>query len=289
MGGAHSREVQEALPMTRQHVVSQVVLRRFADGENQLSVFDRLVGRVVRKGPAGVAYVENLVAHEPESSEHLWKTVEDRVPELFRSLESGQLPIDGRVVDLGKDLIALHWARSHTLLAIWNDLIPKKLNLLTERLLTNFTPEEAFLSLTGFYPPDGDASRAYVVDYIAEHWEQQFSDGTLFRERLEFNYQKARDLASSLSLQVAEAVEGQFVIGDNPALTVHLDSRRVGPLQGVYWDLADAILMPLDPRFCLGLGAEPGWIKCNKSQVLKLNSVQVAGFVRHLVLPQGCH
>jgi hypothetical protein len=273
--------------MTRQHVVSQVVLRRFADESNLLSVFDRISGRVTRKGAGGIAFVDNLVAHEPEASELLWKAVEDHVPELFSALESRSLLDEPSLVDLAKDLIALHWGRSHTLLAIWNELIPEKLQLLVDRLLTRFTPEEAFLSVTGLYPPSTQVAKAYVEEFIARTWGDQFIDGSLFRERLEFNYEKARSLAASSSLQVAEALTSAFLIGDNPALSVQRDSTSVGPLQGVSWDLADTILMPVDPKYCIGLGPEPKWIECNSTEVMKTNRPQLAGFVRHLVFPPG--
>jgi hypothetical protein len=233
--------------------------------------------------PKSVAYVENLIAVNPGASEAEWKKVEDRLPEVLRALKDGSLLTRLDLIEVAKDCIALHWARSHTMRGVWARLRGKQLAGLKSEFFKEVTPEGAFLTLTGLYAPGPGVARQYVERYIEAHWDKQFADGSFFAERVHANFTEARRRVARYQLQVAQAIKSQFVIGDNPALSVATGRTGVGPLQGVTWEAADTIVMPVAPRYVLGLGPSSDWLKLNGVQAERLNSIQGRGFFRHLM------
>lgn len=99
--------------VTKQHVVSQVVLGQFADDDYELEVEDvRRPGRWRRKAPAAVGYVIDFVRHDSVGAEALWQTVETRLRVALDELNAGGVPAKGSATEEAvRDCLALHWAR----------------------------------------------------------------------------------------------------------------------------------------------------------------------------------
>lgn len=93
------------------HLISQALLRRFADKSGQLASFNLEYGKVRLRSPAAVAYEIDFVAHEPAEAEDLWGEVENKLPLAFAAVDRGDLfDVPGAATTL-KEAIALHFIR----------------------------------------------------------------------------------------------------------------------------------------------------------------------------------
>ena len=101
--------------ITRQHVVSKVVLVRFAvDGIVEIEDV-RKPGRWRPKSPSAVGYVEDYVRHDSAGDEAVWQRTETLLATALNELDGGVAPERGsRTEQTVKDCLALHWARSHS-------------------------------------------------------------------------------------------------------------------------------------------------------------------------------
>lgn len=101
--------------ITRQHVVSKVVLARFAvDGIVEIEDV-RKPGRWRPKSPSAVGYVEDYVRHDSIGAEAVWQRTETLLATALNELDGGVVPEGGsRTEQAVKDCLALHWARSHS-------------------------------------------------------------------------------------------------------------------------------------------------------------------------------
>lgn len=72
----------------RQHVVTRAVLARFAADDGLVLCIDLRSGRLRRTGPGAVGWRAFFIRHDSAGAELRWKTVEDPLPELFRSVDA---------------------------------------------------------------------------------------------------------------------------------------------------------------------------------------------------------
>ncbi|WP_260474585.1 DUF4238 domain-containing protein [Streptomyces sp. WAC 05379] len=105
---------------SRQHLVSQVLLAEFTapepkGGSQQLLPFDlHHPGRVhKRMHPRQCGWFENFVAVDSASVEALWGDVERRVPVAIAAVHAGTPLANPRHAATLRDLIVLHFVRSH--------------------------------------------------------------------------------------------------------------------------------------------------------------------------------
>lgn len=285
----HVSEVTQPSPPKRQHVVSQVLLRRFADERGELAVFDRVPFKEGRKGPRGVAYVENYIVADPVGAEQMWTGVEQALPAALAVLDAGPPFDDQDSVAAVKECIALHWARSLTMQAIYDRSLPAQREKVKWNVLAEVNWKDAFLEIFGLHPAGTEAERI-VRDHIEKHFDGHFADGAFFFERVQAIMQQARDLLADYNLEVGEAVEGEFLISDNPVLTKATGVAGAGPLGGVPWHLADVLMMPLGPKHVVSvIKRDHEWMRCDKASVEAINAIQVEGAFRQIAYRPGAN
>lgn len=264
---------------TRQHVVSKVVLEQFTDDDGVIAVYDRVLGEERRSRPKRVAFVNNLIGFRAQESEELWGTIEARLPEVFEALTDHALLDDLELIEVAKDCIVLHWARNMTLVELYKQEFQGKLQQVKRNVKEKVPPDEAFFELFGLHPA-GPEARALIDEFIERRWTERFADGRFFRDVLHNNFEEGRRRAADLHLEVAEARESEFLISDNAAPSFRRGHSGEGPLQGVPWDQADSIGMPLSPRHRVALGKKAHWFDLNEQQVANLNRRQVVASIR---------
>jgi hypothetical protein len=94
----------------RRHVVSEVVLARYAvDGIVEVEDV-RKPGRWRAKSPSAVGYVEDYVRHDSAGAEAVWQRTETLLAKALDELDGGVVPERGsRTEQTVKDCLALHW------------------------------------------------------------------------------------------------------------------------------------------------------------------------------------
>lgn len=260
-------------PPRKLHLLSKVVLRRFCDGRGLMSTLNpqRPSERMKLKAPGAVCFTKDLKPKDPFAFEELWKSVEDVVGEALQAVDDGTIFSDERLTGLLRQCLALHFARSLTILRMASDLAPIMMKNAEERMLH----DPRLVSLGGLIPA-GPEGREIMARSSRERIESQwFRPDLLIPERFMANFQVALRRVEGHPFEIAVAEDGEFLIGDAPAQTFD-PAKGVGPLGGVPWDQAKTVLMPLGRRHAMGLAPVSKYVTFDRPGIEFLNGIQIA-------------
>lgn len=276
----------------QQHVVSQVLLKQFTMDEPD----DR--GPQVRpvdvhfpdrsnklKSTRACGWADNFIAYNSSSAEDLWNSVERRAPAAFATVHAGTPFADPLHVETLRDLIVLHYVRSHRYRNVYTNAFETVRAKVPGELVERFRDplRREALRQTGLHLTGTDALSAFA-ERLVEQSEvtQDFGSGALFRTSIESMFHKVRAESSNWYLEVLRPESGQFLIGDNPALTVRRDSTpwRCNMAIGD----AHSIVLPIGPRHLLALGRQNVAGDIPRASVNQLNTVQVLAADRYVYM-----
>ncbi|MFD8823811.1 DUF4238 domain-containing protein [Streptomyces sp. NPDC059605] len=281
-----------AAHISKQHLVSQVLLRQFTmlgpkGSGRQLLPFD--VWNPERqqklKGPRACGAAMDFVAFDSASAENLWGSVETRVPAALAAVQAGTPFADPLHVEVLRDLVVLHYVRSHRYRSVYTSAFKTvRVNVRSE-LLSRY-PEHVrreALRQTGLHLP-GSGSLGSFAERLIEQSEvtQDFGSGKLFRSSIENVFNKVRAMAAKWHLELLTPQGGQFLIGDNPALTVRTDTRPFS--YNMAFGDAHSIILPIGPRHLLALGPENLLGSIPRSVVDETNTVQILAADRYVYM-----
>ena len=123
------RKAEEAVSTSqptikRQHVISQVVLRRFVEnvppGGRQLTRFDFATSQQRLTGTGGIGYVNNFVPVDSQATEDLWQTVENQLSQAIAAAFNGTALANPAHLSTLRRAVALHFVRNPRTLTIHN-------------------------------------------------------------------------------------------------------------------------------------------------------------------------
>jgi hypothetical protein len=229
--------------------------------------------------------IAHFVAVDSPSVEALWGDVERRVPAAFAAVRAGTPFADPLNVDVLRDLVVLHYVRSLHYRDVHTDAVEQ----VRTRLVANVTsqyPEQLRLEAlreTDLYL-SGPASLGAFAERLIERSSvmRDRESGKLFRTSIEKTFHQMRDLASTRRLEVITPETGQFLIGDNPALTLSVEGSRT--MYGMAFGDAQALVLPIGPRHMLSLGTEDVILTVPQSFVDRLNALQVHAAHRYVYM-----
>jgi hypothetical protein len=294
------RELQASEPdadhVTEQHVISKVLLRRFAapwgrDGALLICPF-RLEHPHARHQPVGAdgcAKVDDFVAWASASIEALWKETEDRLPDALAAMDAGTLFSRAEHGAVIKSAIVLHFVRSKATQGVHARVWAQTVQQGRERWLSEHRELLAdwFYREKGLYPA-GDEALGMFADELMEFSRALACSGALWRERIESLYLQARAMTDSACLEILTApAVGEFLIGDVPALTVRADHAGVGVLGGIALAEAQSVFLPLGPGHVAALGRADAVTCLTPEQVTEVNARQLAGAIVYVYLRPG--
>lgn len=275
----------DGLHIKRQHVVSKVVLGRFAVGK-VVEVEDvRKPGRWRPKSPSAVGYAENYVRHDSAGAEAVWQRTETLLATALNELEGGGVPERGsRTEQTVKDCLALHWARSHSFKIAVDKAWERVRRTSAEDLARR--PEllaRVFAQRTGRHDPTPQ-DLADVNEFL-HRGPEELIDGRHFSERVRHFYAEAQAMFADRSLEVGRCLPEarDLVISDNPVVTPSRRKPGLNPEQGVALGDAYAVGMPLGPRLFVGITDRPYTAKIDDALAAMLNDWQDSIRRTHLV------
>ncbi|MET8680934.1 DUF4238 domain-containing protein [Streptomyces sp. NPDC004647] len=284
--------MSEVQRVSRQHLVSQVLLKRFAmpgarSSGWQLVPFDLDYPERHHKlkSPRACGWVEDFVSFDSASAEDLWRQIEQRVPEAFAAVDAGTPFEDPQHAGILRDLATLHLVRSHRYRYVYRNSFVKARDDVRSGLLRNYAEQlrtealrETGLHLAGSQVLGVFADRMIESSVPA----QEHASGKLFRVSIEEMFQKIRAKADSWQLEIITPQEGQFLISDTPAITLRRDEK--GTEYGMAFGDAHTVVLPLDPHHLLALGPQNRSLQVPKALVDELNAVQVLAANRYVYL-----
>jgi hypothetical protein len=289
------RVLQEANDNVRdQHVVSKVVLKRFAarQGPHKGLIvpfsLDYPDGRHRPRGADGCGKIDNFVPAASRSLEMLWKQTEDKLPEAFKHLESPSPFAEERHLSLIKDAIALHYVRSPPVKEMHFKVFEDALAHTRELMLTEGIEllDRGFHDKHGRIPVDRDERLAFIKK-LHQDLVEAANKGVMFRSRIEELFTKSRTILSRFGVEVITPAEGEFLIGDVPALTVRHGEMAVGVQSGIALGDANTVIMPLSPKHLVALGPANLSGTIPKIEVNRLNAMQVQAAEKYVYFRPG--
>jgi hypothetical protein len=285
VSGLHEliRKAEEAVPtsrptVTRQHMISQVVLRRFAGPVPSvgrlLARFDLATGQVTLADSEDVGYVENFVPVDSQATEDLWQTVEGWLRPAMTSGLNGTA--FGSLVHLNtlRQAVALHDVRNPQTLIVHNQSYADALRNGIDRMAKSPYAAHAFEQKYQIAAAGPEALRL-GAEAIYDRLIKLHDEGGLFRLSVQRLFEKLCDRFDAKGIQILTPASRntEFLLGDLPTITINLTSGEAGP--GVPVDQADEIVMPLTPRLLVSVGLPDGARSISDDEVDSYNALQV--------------
>ena len=262
--------------VSRQHVVSQVLLRRLARRHHrngaEISSYDLRHARTYPKSPKACGYVREFVRFRSRAAEDLWAMIENRMPAALAAVQNDAVfdaPDHAATI---KECIVLHYFRSLRSRAIheqtWLQVAAQnKRDLLANRELLR----RLALLKYGLHIEDGRVLED-IADELLRPSTELHDSGAWFQARLEEYLEIGRARVAASGLEISRADRGEFLIGDCPAVGVRREPS--GFRLGVAFGDADSVVVPIGPKTIVGLGKSDSVQTLPESFVDDLNRMQ---------------
>jgi hypothetical protein len=272
-----------------QHVVSQVVLKQFAEPygkkrEVLLAALNREhpTSKTTTGGPDKFGKVPDFVRFASGSAEELWHRTETKLHDVIEAVKR-----DGQVSDPAheaviRDSIALHFVRSIPTRAYHQDSWVKHREAARQRLRAQpKLLQEYHVQRFGWWTSDPDwLERA--VDQFLGPLDALVGSDALFRYSLEERLGRLQTGFQAFGLKILSTHHREFLIGDVPVLAVREGRGGLSIFDGVGVANADEIALPLTPHHAAVLGQGSGGAEATDEEVERYNTLEVMIAYKHV-------
>jgi hypothetical protein len=264
-----------------QHVVSQVILRRFLGPTPQ---GDRLLAHNLQYGkarllsPREVGKLRDFVQIDSEGTEQLWGRTEQELPAAIDAARTRRVLQNTKHVAVIKDAIALHFARSLDTLQSVNQSWQQTLDAARAAYLADQPAmEELFYRKHGF-AASGSAVAEEIADDLLRTAKDLYENGAYFRLRVVDVFEEAGRMAASARLEIIRPSRSnsRFLLGDVPAISYDARRGSLGIPGGVPFGDATTVFMPLTPTRLAALSRTDRYEAVPSWAVRQVNAFQVA-------------
>jgi hypothetical protein len=249
----------------RSHLISQVVLKQFADEQRQIVVHTKDSEDTELKPIDSVAYLdidEVLI----EKLEQKWsQEIEAKADKAINNLKAGNVNYFEKHIDVIKSLFALHFIRTQVfpLVEANKQVIDSKLAQARDEVIALYPEHREVIERTY-----AEESKTAYIDTAIKIMEQYIPkvDEYISDPEVGFEIGEAPD-------------DSEFIIGDMPVITADRNSNFGIPITE-----ANHIAMPLTPKHIVALKKNPDTKKYRKmtaEQVATANSRQLGLMQEH--------
>jgi hypothetical protein len=277
----------------RQHVISQVVLRKFVEQLRPGKVLARVElasGQIDLIGTNGAGYVDDFVPVDSEATERLWQQVEGRLNPAIAAALNGTAFGNPTYLSTLRNVVALHFVRNPQTLTIHNRSFADTLDKQVDQLADTEFAAEAFRREYHLEPAGPEAQRL-GAEASQERLITLHREGGLFRLSVQRLFEKVCDRfdAKGVEILTPATVTKEFLLGDVPAITIAQATGAFGLSQGVTVDEADKIVMPLSPRLLVAIGPPDAARTIADDEVDSYNEMQVREARDYVVYRPGAN
>ena len=280
--------------VSNQHLVTRSILKNFSvHTQSGYQLREFLVATGLKTRPTSVkraCTVENFVKLDSQRSEEHWGRFETRFPEAIASAENSTLFSRPDLVEVIKDLLALHFARSYEIqVAIQNIRGPGISDFMTAVGLDDAWLVQAHLDRFGFEVTDLVVARGRLEAAVSQEFNSHTESGVYFRLRIPDYFQGAREIVTNSRLQILRpsSANDEFLIGDNPLITPDITRSRLGILDGLPIANAATVIMPLSPKVSVALARQDSEEMINEEMVRELNRFQMQKAMKSVFFRPG--
>lgn len=269
-------------PTTKEpHLVSRVVLRAWVGDDGQLVRYDLRSGKSTLTGPDGMGFTRDLALGEAPGFEGTWSAFENAWPEARDAVERGTALADEAVLAVLRECIAVHIARTHDLLLVHRETTKRTVEASTDSIAADPTLSAIFLHRHG-RNAEGPEELRDLARLLLEEARREVEASSFTADSIVEAYEGARRIVDGQGVEIYEAAEGEFLIGDAPAQTVGESLDELGPLEGIPWAQAQSIVMPVTRRHTIALGPENVLLTVAQDDVDRLNAAQIRAAHAHV-------
>jgi hypothetical protein len=264
----------------RQHVISQVVLRKFVENVppygNVVARVDLATKQVQLIGTGGLGWILDFVPVDSKATEDLWHLVERDLNRAIAAAISGTALGNPTHLSSLKNAVALHFIRNPQTLTVHNQSFADALDDRLDRMARTPLAREAYRRRYGLEPAGPQAMRL-GAEALHERLVNLHREGGLFRLSVQQLYEKVCDRfdARGVEILTPASANKEFLLGDVPAITVKQATGAFGLSQGVTIDEADKIVMSLAPGLLVVVGPPDGARAIPDDEVDAYNGMQV--------------
>jgi hypothetical protein len=275
-----------------QHVVSQVILRRFLGPTPQgdrLLAYNLRYGRAKLRAPAAVGKLQNFVQIDSQETERLWGRTEQDLPAAIDAARTRRVLQEPKHIAVIKDAIALHFARSLDTLKSVNQGWQHTLAAARAAYLADQPAmEELFYRKHGFVASGPDVAEE-IADDLLRTAKELYENGSYFRLRVADLFEETRKMAASARLELIRPrrPESRFLLGDVPAISFDAGANALGIPGGVAFGDATTVFLPLSPTRLAALSRADRFQTVPPAAVRRVNGLQVAKAHDHVYMHPG--
>ncbi len=223
----------------KSHLISQVILKQFANSAKEVLVHDLKTGYTHMSSTNTVAFeeVDRAIIGELEAE---WCTeIESKAEKAIHTLENGSLLYSSEQMGVIKRLMALHYMRTQAYIAMQKPEIGKAHR--------QWVKDEVLKQ----YPDKHDL----VESELAQKWPTKETEAVALS--MKEYIPKIEAFLESKGLEVGVASDGsELILGDVPAITAD-GNGSLGALNGVPITEAVSFAMPLTPKYLVALKSHP--------------------------------
>jgi hypothetical protein len=270
----------DSVRVENQHVVSRVLLKRFAvdiNGRPKVCSYKISTGtsRPTSLDVAGM--IPNFLAVASGSAEKIWQSVEDHLGEAIDAA-TDQQGFTARHQSVIKDAIALHYARSDAVKQL-GEVIYGQLQASFKRWLTeNFRGDlqGLFYGQMGFYAGNFETLDRVLLDPLLRDVDELILSGKWRRVRIQQLFDDTRALIRPAAITVLRSSGQDFIVGDVPVVTRTNSVERAasGVLGGLPIGAAKQVFFPIRPDRAVCLSASNRWVLLGDGEVQEFNLLQ---------------
>lgn len=276
---AMSRDIlsPSAGKMPEQHIVSEVLLKRFGRNSNLVPYDLAPVG-----GPQSpqrakkLGRVLDFVKIDSKTTESIWGKVESGLRDALLSARRAAILNEPHHLETIKDAIALHYARGFEVYELSEELWKRRLEYGREFYLRMpWLTGESFRRQHGLEAA-GPEAHAQGAEELLRRSRQLHDDGVYFRLLVVDMFEQVRQYARAAGVKIYVPESGTtFLIGDTPVITVDRHRRLRGATSGVPFASSTTVVMPLGRRCAAALSQSNDWQKLPSTLVNEINRWQI--------------
>ena len=249
----------------RSHLISQVVLKQFADDQRQIVVHTKDTDDTEQKPVDRVAYMDIDEALIKKLEEQWSQEIEAKANTAINNLKAGNINYFEKHIGVVKSLLALHFIRSQVfrLVEANEQAIDNRLTQAKDEVIAVYPEYRDLIERT--YAKEHETAYVDIAVKVMEQYIPKV-------------YEYISD--TDIGFEIGEAPDGsEFIIGDIPVVTGDKNHHF-----GIAITEANVIAMPLTPKHLVALKKNPDTKKYKKltaKQVETANSRQLGLMQEH--------
>lgn len=268
-------------PVRRQHLVSKVLLKRFAsrDRDNlNLRAYDLDHGTSKLRPYASVGYVEDFVRFRSARAEKLWSQTENQLPAALKAVDDKTIFSHPSLVTALKETLVMHYFRAEQTRVAHHHAWTSGSQQTRAALLAQPEMLRSYARVRFGKAWDDAHDLGAIVDEILRHPTELHASEVLFQASLERLFDRGQQWAAPMQLEIGESTSRDFLLGDAP--TVAYNAFQLLPRTALM-DSA-TVALPISPRIVISLGIKQAWGPVDAAVINEINEAQIRQATRYV-------